>query len=341
MKRIITLLLGTCLLLFAAAILSGTAACQTVPLNSFAQMPSNSTLLLINNGGLWPPFGPDGLSSALASYGTSMNALEDCSSPVGFSAFNWSIFSDPTSLDFPSGDTIIFSPMCLKFAQPVYAIGATFIATPAGVDPNLPDVVFRVQGTDANGNILGSGYSSSFTQSNGPRGIHVLVGNPGYEFMTSFAGIWSATPIAQAVINVASGASCPAGCRGDWSAFAFSNTPLYQTSVQQPINSDGSSIFKANRGVIPVKFTLIQNGSLVCALPPATIAVTRIAGATPGPIDESTYLTSADSGSNFRIDLTACQYVYNIAASSLGVGTYDVDLNINGLAIGHAVFALK
>ena len=29
---------------------------------------------------------------------------------------------------------------------------------------------------------------------------------------------------------------------------------LYRATVQPPINSDGSSIFKANRGVIPVKF---------------------------------------------------------------------------------------
>jgi hypothetical protein len=50
---------------------------------------------------------------------------------------------------------------------------------------------------------------------------------------------------------------------------------------------------------------------------------------------------SADSGSNFRIDSTACQYVYNLAASALGVGTYRVDISINGIMVGHAVFALK
>jgi hypothetical protein len=50
---------------------------------------------------------------------------------------------------------------------------------------------------------------------------------------------------------------------------------------------------------------------------------------------------AADNGSNFRIDSTACQYVYNLAASSLGVGTYRVNISINGIAVGHAVFALK
>jgi len=50
---------------------------------------------------------------------------------------------------------------------------------------------------------------------------------------------------------------------------------------------------------------------------------------------------AADNGSNFRIDPTAYQYIYNLAASSLGVGTYRVDISINGSVVGHAVFALK
>ena len=58
-----------------------------------------------------------------------------------------------------------------------------------------------------------------------------------------------------------------------------------------------------------------------------------------GAIDESTYVANADRDSNFRI--TGCQYAYNLAASSLGVVMYRVDISINGIMIGHAVFALK
>src|SRR5262249_17558298 len=111
--------------------------------------------------------------------------------------------------------------------------------------------------------------------------------------------------------------------------------------VQQPINADGSSIFKANRGVIPAKFTLTENDTPTCALPPATIAVTRTAGGTLGAVDENSYSMAADKGSNFRIDSTACQYIYNLAASSLGVGTYRVNISINGTVAGNAVFALR
>jgi hypothetical protein len=112
-------------------------------------------------------------------------------------------------------------------------------------------------------------------------------------------------------------------------------------SVQPPINLDGSSIFKANRGVLPVKFTLPPNDAQTCALPRASIAVTRTKGGVVGPIDESTYSTPADDGSNFRIDSSACQYVYNLAASSLGGGTYRINIVINGTVMGGAVFALK
>ena len=108
--------------------------------------------------------------------------------------------------------------------------------------------------------------------------------------------------------------------------------------VQPPINADGSSVF-IGRGVIPVKFTLRQNGIATRSLPPATISVTRTAGGTLGSIDPSVYRTPADSGSNFRI--AGAQYIYNLAASSLGAGTYRVDISIAGNVVGQAVFKLQ
>jgi hypothetical protein len=109
--------------------------------------------------------------------------------------------------------------------------------------------------------------------------------------------------------------------------------------VQSPINADGTSVFTVRRGVVPVKFTLSDFGSPTCDLPPATIAVTRTAGGTTGAVNESVYSMSADSGSNFRID--SCQYVYNLNSSALGVGTYRVDILINGQVVGSGVFQLK
>jgi len=86
-----------------------------------------------------------------------------------------------------------------------------------------------------------------------------------------------------------------------------------------------------------VKFT--QDGVATCALPAATIAVTRTSGGTTGAIDESVYVMAADNGSNFRID--GCQYVYNLSSGTLGPGTYRVDIKINGQTVGSGIFGLK
>jgi hypothetical protein len=122
---------------------------------------------------------------------------------------------------------------------------------------------------------------------------------------------------------------------------AFLLNPIYKAFVQQPINADGSSVFQVKRGVIPVKFAIMAYGTQPSCTLPATIGIVKAGNGTLAAVDESTYSMSADNGSNFRIDPTACQYVYNLAASALGVGTYRVDISINGIMVGHAVFALK
>jgi len=116
-------------------------------------------------------------------------------------------------------------------------------------------------------------------------------------------------------------------------------TPRYAGQVQAPINADGTSTFSVRRGVVPVKFNLTQGGVATCALPPATIAVTRTAGGVIGEINESVYSGNADTGSNFRIG--SCQYVYNLNSRALGAGTYRVDILISGQVVGSASFGLN
>ena len=137
-------------------------------------------------------------------------------------------------------------------------------------------------------------------------------------------------------------ASVEARCTVGYTAFHSERVASpYNAQVQQPINPDGSSVFSIKRGVVPIKFTLTFDGVATCQLPPATISLTRIAGAFLGSIDESTYLSSADSGSNFRIDAANCQYVYNLATRSLGPGTYTVNILIDGNIVGNGTFGLK
>jgi hypothetical protein len=115
--------------------------------------------------------------------------------------------------------------------------------------------------------------------------------------------------------------------------------PTLAAYIQPPIQAEGSSVFNAKRGVVPVKFTLTLRGSQTCDLPPATIALFRVSGDTVTTVNESDYALPSDSGSNFRI--SDCQYVYNLATSSLGAGTYRVDIRIGTAAVGSATFGLR
>ena len=154
-----------------------------------------------------------------------------------------------------------------------------------------------------------------------------------------------------APMSIARGAAVAGTIDGRLYVTGGNNGPQYETSleiftphsysaqVQPPINPDGSSVFNANRGVVPVKFTLTQDGNPTCTLPPATIGVTRTAGGGIGSVNESIYSMSADNGSSFRID--SCQYVYNLNSRALGVGTYGVDIVINGQVVGSGIFQLK
>ena len=85
--------------------------------------------------------------------------------------------------------------------------------------------------------------------------------------------------------------------------FLASVSVIYSATVQQPINPDGSSVFNAKRGVVPVKFTLAVNGTPTCQLPPATLSLTRTAGGALGVVNESDFTQPSDNGSNFRVTL--------------------------------------
>lgn len=115
----------------------------------------------------------------------------------------------------------------------------------------------------------------------------------------------------------------------------------YTALVEAPIEPDGNSVFSDRRFNLPVKFTLLENGVPTCTLPPATISVTRTQGKVTGTLSEAVYATQADTGSNFRIDRSVCQYIYNLALSKMGVGTYRVDVNIDGSSVGDAVLTLR
>jgi len=115
----------------------------------------------------------------------------------------------------------------------------------------------------------------------------------------------------------------------------------YHAIVESPIDADGSSVFPARRHRLPLKFSLTENGVATCTMPSASVAVTRTAGRNIGPLSERAFIAPGDRGTSFRIDRGTCQYVYILNAQSMGTGTYRVDIDISGAAVGDAVFSLR
>jgi hypothetical protein len=125
----------------------------------------------------------------------------------------------------------------------------------------------------------------------------------------------------------------------NWSTFRSEVEAVFAAEVQPPVNADGTSTFNANRGIVPLKFTLTENGTPICELPLATLRLSRTGGTSPGPIDESVYSGPADSGSDFRI--AECKYHYNVNARALGAGSYLAEILIDGAVVGATRFELK
>jgi hypothetical protein len=96
----------------------------------------------------------------------------------------------------------------------------------------------------------------------------------------------------------------------------------------QPINSDGSSIFKAG-STIPVKLTLTECSGQSISTATVTIAVYKITDTVLGTVEELLPDSSgnANTGNLFRYDPLSGQYIYNLSTKGLTGGTYTVRAN--------------
>ena len=106
-------------------------------------------------------------------------------------------------------------------------------------------------------------------------------------------------------------------------------------TVLQPVNSDGSSVFKQG-STVPVKFRVCDaNGASIGAGGPVVkvgsdghrAPVLWFASNTTGPIDEAVVSTTPDT--DFRWDATSKQWIFNLSTKNLKSGvrySYRVDL---------------
>ena len=100
--------------------------------------------------------------------------------------------------------------------------------------------------------------------------------------------------------------------------------------ILQPINPDGSSIFKLGR-TIPVKFQLQDASGAFVTDAVARIYLLKTSNGINGTeVEEDAVSTSAATSDNFfRYDSTSDQYIFNLATKGLSTGTWQIRIRLD------------
>jgi hypothetical protein len=107
--------------------------------------------------------------------------------------------------------------------------------------------------------------------------------------------------------------------------YSFVSTTYAFSGFLQPIDSDGSSIFKLG-STVPVKFKLSPNpGTAVTA----TLSFAKLTGDILGDEMEATSTAAATTGNLFRYDATSGQYIFNWGTKGLTAGTYQLKVTLD------------
>jgi HYR domain len=106
------------------------------------------------------------------------------------------------------------------------------------------------------------------------------------------------------------------------------------SNVLQPINADGSSIFKLG-STVPVKFQLSGASAGISNLS-ARVYLQRIGAGATGTVLEAISTSNATTGNLFRYDATSGQYIFNLNTKTLSAGTYQLRIDL-GDGVLHTV----
>jgi hypothetical protein len=117
------------------------------------------------------------------------------------------------------------------------------------------------------------------------------------------------------------------------------------SGILQPINSNGSSVFKQG-STVPVQFKLVNVPLSVKSTLAPTIIIKNGAGSTIGSVSEDINSNPASAGYNFRYDSSSDQFIYNLGTknSNFVAGksyTVYVDLHDGNPIQMSATFSLK
>ena len=150
-------------------------------------------------------------------------------------------------------------------------------------------------------------------------------------------GAWEPLPT---TVDETNNVAC--GTTDSFSIFIVAEVEHGFSGILQPINADGSSIFKAGR-VVPVKFQLFGPDGAPITDSVATLELFKISSAVLGT-EEEVEVTSpgaATTGNAFRYDADKQQYIFNLSMKVLSTGTYRADIHTDDGSVNSVQFSLK
>jgi hypothetical protein len=106
------------------------------------------------------------------------------------------------------------------------------------------------------------------------------------------------------------------------------------SGVLQPVNADGSSVFKLG-STVPVKFALTGQSAGISTAS-ATLTYSKVSNGVAGSDVEAVSTAAATTGSLFRYDASSGQYIFNWSTKGLTTGTYLLKINL-GDGVTHTV----
>jgi hypothetical protein len=123
-------------------------------------------------------------------------------------------------------------------------------------------------------------------------------------------------------------------------ACAFTVSVVYAWSgVLQPVNADGSSVFKLG-STVPVAFQLTGASACVTTLA-ATLSYSKLSPDPPGPVNKAGSTSAATTGNLFRYDPKSGQYIFNWGTKGLTSGKYQLQINLGDGVIHTVTVGLK
>jgi lysophospholipase L1-like esterase len=106
------------------------------------------------------------------------------------------------------------------------------------------------------------------------------------------------------------------------------NVGYAYSGILQPINPDGTSIFKLG-STVPVKFSLADASNVPVGTAVANLSIAKVTNEIDGTYVEATSTSAATTGTLFRYDATSQQYIFNLGTKELSKGTWSLKVTLD------------